>query len=66
MNAKFANAKITSIEEELKVLKAQFFKDSGKKGKIQKFSDLEGLWKGKAEFTFEEIQDAEIKLKTDI
>ena len=66
MNAKFANATITSIEEELKVLKAQFFKNSGKKGKIQKFSDLQGLWKGKSEFTFEDIKRAEIKLKGDL
>ena len=60
MEPKFFRAKIRGIEEEIRVLKAQL----GPSGKgVKRFSDLEGLWKGKADFSFEEIQEAEIKLK---
>jgi len=65
MKVKFAHSKITSIEEELKVLKAQLSAKSDEKGKLKRFSDLEGLWKGKTNFSFEDIKEAEVKLKGD-
>ena len=63
MKVKFAHSKITSIEEKLKVLKAQLTAKSDEKGKLKRFSELKGLWKGKADFTFEDIKEVEIKLK---
>lgn len=56
---KSINAKLTSIEEELRVIKAQIPPLRVKK----RFVDLEGLWKGKADFSFEEIEEAKIKLR---
>lgn len=63
MEAKFPNAKLASIEEELKVLRAQLSGKHKRGNKIKKFSQLEGLWRGKADFSFEEIKQVEIKLK---
>ncbi len=63
MTRKLLSTALTSLEEELKVLKAQIkglFKPP--KG-LKSFSELEGIWKGKADFSFEEIQQAKAKLK---
>lgn len=61
MSKKFFNTTLASIEEEIRVLKAQVAKPS--KGKVKKFRDLEGIWKGKVDFSFKEVQKAKIKLK---
>lgn len=64
MGEDLLNARIASIEEELKVLKAQIQeRGKGRRKKIRRFSELEGLWKGKADFSFEEIKSQEIRLK---
>lgn len=60
---KFIHAKLTSIEEELKVVKAQLIRHVPTAGRKKRFVDLEGIWKGKADFSFEEIEEAKIKLK---
>lgn len=58
MTPKFLNTALSSLEEEIKVLKA-WIKDLAKPQKgLKSFSNLEGLWKGKADFSFEEIQHA--------
>lgn len=54
-------SKIASIEEELRVFKAQLRAHPSNR-KVKRFSDLEGIWKG-AGFTFEEIQGAKLKVK---
>lgn len=60
---KFINTKLSSIEEELKVLKAQLPKYTSISRGKKRFVDLEGVWKGKADFSFEEIEEAKIRLK---
>ncbi|HHT9125324.1 MAG TPA: hypothetical protein ACFYD6_05830 [Candidatus Brocadiia bacterium] len=60
---KSINAKLASIEEELKVVKAQVAKHAPASSRKKRFVDLEGIWKGKADFSFEEIEEAKIKLK---
>lgn len=57
----FQASKLASIEEELRVLKAQLT-ESSKSPQKRHFSDLEGIWRG-AGFTFEEIQHAKLKIK---
>mgnify|MGYP001071328361 CR=1 FL=1 len=63
MEAKFPSTKLASIEEEVRLLKAKLAASKRKRGRSKKFSSLEGIWKGKADFSFEEIKQAEIKLK---
>jgi len=64
MEATVVKATITGIEEEIKVLKAQLA-GLGEKVK-KKFSSLKGLWRGKVSFSFEDIKNAEIKLKEEL
>ena len=61
MNMTLLETELVSLEEEIKVIKAQIptFKKLSKKKKC--FSSLEGVWKGKADFSLEEIKEAEIK-----
>ncbi len=54
MDTKFANGKLSSIEEELKVLRSQLAESGKNRGK--KFSSLEGIWKNKVNFSFEEAK----------
>lgn len=58
--AELLRAKLASVEEEIRVLKAEVALLAAKP---KRFSDLEGIWQGKAEFSFEEIQAEEFKLK---
>jgi uncharacterized protein YfkK (UPF0435 family) len=52
--------KISSLELQLKVLKGLLKK---KKGKERKLSDLYGIVKDKGDFSYEEIKEAEVKIK---
>ena len=63
MNKTLLETGLVSIEEEIKVVRAQIltFKKPGKKKR--RFSSLEGAWKGKSNFSLEEIKEAEIKFK---
>lgn len=55
-------SKITSLELQLKVLKGQIKKKEKVKKKVKKFSELYGIFKGKGDFSYDEIKEAEIKL----
>ncbi len=63
MNVALLETELVSLEEEIKVIRAQIpgFKKIGKKKR--RFSSLEGAWKGKAGFSLGEIKKAEIKFK---
>lgn len=55
-------SKLASLEEEIRLLKSAMVKKSPsiiKKG----LASLEGYWKGKADFYWEEIERSEIKVK---
>jgi hypothetical protein len=54
-------SKIASLELQLKVLKGQV-KKKKMTGKEEKFSDLYGILKGKGDFSYEDIKEAEIRL----
>jgi hypothetical protein len=54
---------LTSLEEELKVLKAQIQGSLRPSTGLKSFSDLEGIWKGKTDFSFEEIQQSKAKTR---
>lgn len=62
MNEPTIRARLTTIEEQIRVLKAELNSKRAKR-KPRRFADLYGIWKGKVHLSFEEIQDAEIKLK---
>lgn len=51
--------KIRSLISQLEVLDAQLRQD---KHPPKRFTDLQGIWAG-ADFSYEEIKDAEIKVK---
>lgn len=61
MNRTLLETELVSLEEEIKVIRAQMpaFRKLNKKKKC--FSSLEGVWKDKADFSLEEIKEAEIK-----
>jgi hypothetical protein len=59
--AEHLDAKIRSIEAQLKVLRASV-KKKPTKGK-KSFSDLKGILKGKATFSEEEIKKAKIQFR---
>ena len=63
LNTTLLETELVSIEEELKVVRAQMltFKKPGKEKRC--FSSLEGIWKGKSNFSLEEIKEAELKFK---
>jgi len=63
MTSKPISTSLTSIEEELKVLKAQLHALARPVKKSHSFTDMEGIWKGKVDFVFEEIQQAHVKLR---
>ena len=65
MNEPAIRARLDSIEEQIRVLKGELA-TKPRKRKKRRFSDLYGLWKGKVHLTFEEIQEAEIKLKDEL
>lgn len=64
MEASILKAAIGSIEEELRIVKAQISEAGGEMGK--KFLSLKGIWKGKTSFSLEDIKSTEIKLKEDL
>jgi len=63
MTRKPITTSLTSIEEELKVLKAQIHSLARSARKSHSFTNMEGIWKGKVDFAFEEIQQAHLKLR---
>ncbi len=63
MTHKAIGTSLTSIEEELKVLKAQINSLAKPVKKNHSFTDLEGIWKGKVDFAFKEIQQARINFR---
>jgi hypothetical protein len=64
MNEPSIRARLASIEEQIKVLKAEL-DVKPKRKKPKRFADLYGTWKGKVDLTLEEIKTAEIKLRGD-
>jgi len=52
---------IDSLETQLKVLKSQL--STRRKSQIKKFSDLKGIWKGKVEFSADDIRKAQLSLE---
>ena len=65
MNEASVRARLSAIEEQIRVLKIELASKSRKR-KSRRFSDLYGIWKGKVRLSFEEIQEAEVKLKDDL
>ncbi len=65
MNEASVRARLSAIEDQIRVLKVELASKSRKR-KTRRFSDLYGIWKGKVHLSFEEIQEAEIKLKDDL
>jgi len=64
MTPKTISTSLTSIEEELKVLKAQLHSlTKPVKKNHHSFTNMEGIWKGKVDFAFEEIQQARVNLR---
>jgi len=66
MTHKPISTSLTSIEEELKVLKAQLHSLEKPVKKNHSFTDMEGIWKGKVDFAFEKIQQAQVKLRNEL
>ena len=64
MNEQSIRARLGTIEEQIRVLKGELATKPARKP-ARRFSDLYGIWKGKVDLTFEEIQEAEIRLKDD-
>jgi hypothetical protein len=58
--------RIKELEEELRMLRQRLSRPSGGKKKPAAFGDLYGIWKGKSDFTYREIKEAEIRLKDDL
>jgi hypothetical protein len=54
-----------SVSEAIFIAVAEYLKQSkrSKKATGRAFASLEGLWKGKADFSWEEIQASELKTK---
>ena len=65
MNEASVRARLSAIEEQIRVLKVELASKSPKR-KARRFSDLYGLWKGKSDFSYEEIKEAEVRLKDDL
>ncbi len=62
MTPKLLRTTLTSLEEELKVLKAQVKGLVRPKKRLKSFAHLEGSWKEKTDFSWEEIQLAKTKM----
>ena len=60
MDKKLLAAQLASIELQLRMIRAQLAKEDGEPPR--RFSDLKGIWKGKTNFSYEEIKEAEIKV----
>lgn len=58
--------KAASLSEAIFIAVAEYLKQIKRSGKAPRrtFSSLEGLWKGKADFSLEEIEAAELKTET--
>lgn len=57
------NARVRSLEEELKAVKTLIAISSKEKKEKKTFASLRGIWKGRVHFTEKEIKDAEISSK---
>jgi hypothetical protein len=62
MDSKLLAAKLAEIEEQIRVLRAQI---KASDERPRKFADLYGIWRGKSNFTYEEIKAAEYQIKAD-
>jgi hypothetical protein len=62
MTNKALSATLTSMEEEIKILKAQIKGLLKSPKNLKSLSDMEGFWMGKANFSWEDIQ----KIKTKV
>jgi hypothetical protein len=65
MNEPSVRARLSAIEEQIRILKADLLTKSRNR-KPRRFSDLYGCWKGKVNLSFEEIQEAEIRLRVEL
>jgi len=65
MNEQSIRSRLDSIEEQIRVLKAELTSRPAKR-KSRSFNDLYGIWKGKVDLSYEEITAAEIKVKDDL
>lgn len=63
MNTTLLETELSSLEEEIKVIRAQILGSKKRGNKKRLFSSLEGIWKGKTDFSLKEIKEAEIKFK---
>ena len=61
MTTRLTEAQLTSLEEELRVLRATFHA-SRRRTARRTFTSLRGAWKGQADFSLQQIRDAEIRL----
>ncbi len=66
MNESTIRARLNAIEEQIKVLKAELDVKPRSGKKTRRFADLYGIWKGKVDLSFDEIQEAEIKLRDEL
>lgn len=57
--------RLKETEEELRLLRRHLEEESSK-GRPKRFPELYGIWKGKSDFTYEEIEEAEIKLRDEL
>jgi hypothetical protein len=57
--------RIKELEEELRVLR-QRLSEPTKSKRPARFADLYGIWKGKSDFTYAEIKEAEIRLQDNL
>ncbi len=66
MTNKILSSTLTSMEEEIKILKAQIKGLLKSPKNLKSFSDMEGSWKGKSNFSWEDIQKAKTKVSRSI
>lgn len=66
MNDQSVRARLAAIEGQIRVLKAELRRQPRTKKAPRRFADLYGIWKGKVDLSFEEIQQAEIKLREEL
>ncbi len=60
------SATLTGMEEEIKILKAQIKERLKPPKNLTSFTEMEGFWKGKADFSWEDIQKVKTKVSNPI
>ena len=61
MNDATIQARLNSIEEQIRILKAEVVQPRSRKSRARPFAELYGIWKGKVDLSLEDIQTAEIR-----